>query len=293
MTEIIGVRFKKVGKIYYFDPAGLQVAGGTKVIVETSRGIECGDTVIPNREVDDDSIVQPLKKLVRIATEEDLIVLSENEKLEKEAFSICEQKIKKHELSMKLVAVEYTFDHSKILFYFSAEGRVDFRDLVKDLASVFRTRIELRQIGVRDAAKMIGGLGICGCPLCCNTFLDDFDPVSINMAKDQGLSLNPSKISGTCGRLMCCLKYESEAYQELMRTSPTVDSLVETPKGKGTVMDVSLLKGSCRVRLQSAPDSPEMFKCEACKILRRGKPSNQNQNSEPIDKTALEKLQQE
>ncbi|MEA4921720.1 MAG: stage 0 sporulation family protein [Clostridiaceae bacterium] len=293
MTEIIGVRFKKVGKIYYFDPAGVQVIGGTKVIVETSRGIECGDTVIPNRDVADDSIVQPLKKLVRVATDEDLVILAENERLEKEAFSICEQKIKKHELSMKLVAVEYTFDHSKILFYFSAEGRVDFRDLVKDLASVFRTRIELRQIGVRDAAKMIGGLGICGCPLCCNTFLDDFDPVSINMAKDQGLSLNPSKISGTCGRLMCCLKYENEAYQELMHTSPTSDSLVETPKGKGTVMDVSLLKGSCKVRLQSAPDSPEIFKCEECKILRRGRTSNQNQNSEPIDKTALQKLQQE
>ena len=285
MTEIIGVRFKKVGKIYYFDPMGQEIAMGTRVIVETSRGIECGETVIPNREVDDSQINQPLKKLIRIANEEDLEVLRNNERLEQEAFSICEQKIRKHELDMKLVAVEYTFDHSKILFYFSADGRVDFRDLVKDLASVFRTRIELRQIGVRDAAKMVGGLGICGHPLCCSTFLDDFQPVSINMAKDQGLSLNPTKISGTCGRLMCCLKYENEAYQELIRTSPTADSLVETPKGKGTVLDVSLLKGCCRVRLQSNPDSPEVFPCADCKILRRGKGSqnqnqNQNQNSD-------------
>ena len=292
MTEIIGVRFKKVGKIYYFDPNGLGVVYGTKVIVETSRGIECGETVIPNRMVEEGTIVQPLKKLIRVATDEDKAVIEENARLEKEAFDICTQKIAKHELAMKLVSVEYTFDHSKILFYFTADGRVDFRDLVKDLASVFRTRIELRQIGVRDAAKMIGALGICGCPLCCGTFLDDFQPVSINMAKDQGLSLNPSKISGTCGRLMCCLKYENEAYQELIRTSPMPESLVDTPKGKGTVMDVSLLKGCCRVRLQSSPDSPETFCCGECKVLRRGK-MQQNQNEEPIDKKALAKLQKD
>lgn len=292
MTEIIGVRFKKVGKIYYFDPNGLEVIYGTKVIVETSRGIECGETVIPNRMVEEGTIVQPLKKLIRVATDEDKAVIEENARLEKEAFDICTQKIAKHELAMKLVSVEYTFDHSKILFYFTADGRVDFRDLVKDLASVFRTRIELRQIGVRDAAKMIGALGICGCPLCCGTFLDDFQPVSINMAKDQGLSLNPSKISGTCGRLMCCLKYENEAYQELIRTSPMPESLVDTPKGKGTVMDVSLLKGCCRVRLQSSPDSPETFCCSECKVLRRGK-MQQNQNEEPIDKKALAKLQKD
>ncbi len=292
MTEIIGVRFKKVGKIYYFDPNGLEVVYGTKVIVETSRGIECGETVIPNRMVEEGTIVQPLKKLIRVATDEDKAVIEENARLEKEAFDICTQKIAKHELAMKLVSVEYTFDHSKILFYFTADGRVDFRDLVKDLASVFRTRIELRQIGVRDAAKMIGALGICGCPLCCGTFLDDFQPVSINMAKDQGLSLNPSKISGTCGRLMCCLKYENEAYQELIRTSPMPESLVDTPKGKGTVMDVSLLKGCCRVRLQSSPDSPEIFCCGECKVLRRGK-MQQNQNEEPIDKKALAKLQKD
>jgi len=294
MTEIIGVRFKKVGKIYYFDPAGIETIYGTRVIVETSRGIECGETVIPNRTVDDSTIVQPLKKVIRVATDEDLATIKENERLEKEAFAICEQKIRKHSLAMKLVSVEYTFDHSKILFYFSADGRVDFRDLVKDLASVFRTRIELRQIGVRDAAKMVGGLGICGRPLCCSTFLDDFQPVSINMAKDQGLSLNPTKISGTCGRLMCCLKYENDVYQELIRNSPTPDSLVETPKGKGTVMDVSLLKGCCKVRLNANPDSPEVFSCEECRVLRRGKSKGgDHNNGEPIDKKALEKLQKE
>lgn len=293
MTEIIGVRFKKVGKIYYFDPAGNTVPNGTRVIVETSRGIECGETVIPNRQVEDDTIVQPLKKVIRIATEADIKTSSDNERLEQEAFEICAQKIQSHDLAMKLVTVEYTFDHSKILFYFTADGRVDFRDLVKDLAAVFRTRIELRQIGVRDAAKMVGGLGLCGCTLCCNTFLDDFQPVSINMAKDQGLSLNPSKISGTCGRLMCCLKYENEAYQDMIANSPTLDSIVETPQGKGTVIDVSLLKGCCKVRLHSSPDSPETFKCDECKTLRRGKGQGHNQNSEPIDKKALANLQKE
>ena len=211
MPEVIGVRFKKVGKVYYFDPAGIVVKNGQPVIVETSRGTECGEVVMPNREMAEEQITAPLKKMLRIATPADLKIVEENEKFEKEAFKICEEKIKKHQLEMKLVAVEYTFDHNKLLFYFSADGRVDFRDLVKDLASVFRVRIELRQIGVRDEAKMVGGLGVCGCPLCCNTFLDSFQPVSINMAKDQGLSLNPTKISGTCGRLMCCLKYEQEA----------------------------------------------------------------------------------
>ena len=257
MTEIIGVRFKKVGKIYYFDPVGQEIPMGKRVIVETARGIECGETVIPNREVEDGLISQPLKKLIRIATEEDLEVLRTNERLEKEAFAVCEQKIRKHELAMKLVAVEYTFDHSKILFYFSADGRVDFRDLVKDLASVFRTRIELRQIGVRDAAKMVGGLGICGCPLCCSTFLDDFQPVSINMAKDQGLSLNPTKISGTCGRLMCCLKYENEVYQELIKTSPTTDSLVDTPKGKGTSSTFPCSRAAAVSACRTTPTPPK------------------------------------
>ncbi len=264
MTEVIGVRFKKVGKVYFFDPAGLQVSVGDHVIVETARGIESGEVATANHEVSDELIVKPLKRVVRKANEHDLAVIEENSRLEKDAFRICEEKIAKHRLDMKLVAVEYAFDHSKILFYFSADGRIDFRELVKDLASVFRTRIELRQIGVRDEAKMIGGLGYCGRPLCCTTFLDDFQPVSINMAKEQGLSLNPSKISGTCGRLMCCLKYESEAYKELIRSSPKVDTEVDTPQGRGTVMDVSLLKGCCKVRLHNSPDSPVVFPCAEC-----------------------------
>ncbi len=274
MTEIIGVRFRKVGKVYYSAPDGKKAGVGDTVIVETSRGVECGDVVLANRMVEDGSIVQPLKKLIRVATKDDLERVLANQQLEKDAFDVCVKKIEKHGLEMKLVSVEYTFDNSKILFYFTADGRVDFRDLVKDLASVFRTRIELRQIGVRDAAKMVGGLGICGCPLCCATFLDDFQPVSINMAKDQGMSLNPSKISGTCGRLMCCLKYENDVYQELIKGSPTPESLVDTPKGRGTVMDVSLLKGCCRVRLLSNPDTPETFACEECKTIRRGKAKN-------------------
>ena len=212
MTEVIGVRFKKVGKVYYFDPCGIQVEKGQFAIVETARGIEYGEVVMSNRMVEDDKIVKPLKQLQRLANEQDRKIVAENEKMEKEAFSVCEEKIRAHNLEMKLVTVEYTFDRGKILFYFTADGRIDFRELVKDLASVFRTRIELRQIGVRDEAKMLGGLGVCGCPLCCATFLDDFAPVSINMAKDQGLSLNPAKISGSCGRLMCCLKYENEHY---------------------------------------------------------------------------------
>ncbi len=274
MTEVIGVRFKKVGKVYYFDPCGKQVKKGQAVIVETSRGIEYGEVALANRETDDSKIVLPLKKLVRIATEEDLKVVQQGEKLEADAFKVCEEMIAKHKLEMKLVTVEYTFDRSKILFYFSADGRVDFRELVKDLAGVFRTRIELRQIGVRDEAKMIGGIGICGCTLCCNTFLGDFHPVSINMAKDQGLSLNPSKISGSCGRLMCCLKFENETYQEMLKNSPSQDSFVDTPQGKGTVMDVSLLKGTCKVRLQNNPDSPVVMSCEQCRVLRAGQPRN-------------------
>ena len=271
MTEVIGVRFKKVGKVYYFDPNGLQVEKDQAVIVETARGAEYGETVMGNEMVPDESIVSPLKKVLRIATAADRKTMEENLVFEEKAFHTCEEKIAKHQLEMKLVAVEYTFDRSKILFYFSADGRVDFRDLVKDLAGVFRTRIELRQIGVRDEAKMIGGLGICGRPLCCSTFLDDFQPVSINMAKDQGLSLNPTKISGTCGRLMCCLKYENEAYQELLRTTPPNESLVDTPQGRGTIIDTSLLKGCCKVRLQDNPDTPVTFRCDECTVLRAGR----------------------
>ncbi len=268
MPNVIGVRFKKVGKVYFFDPNGISVAPGSAVIVETSRGIECGDVVSGCRDIPEENIPAPLKKLIRIATDDDKKVLAENEKFEKEAFKICEEKIKKHELEMKLVAVEYTFDHSKLLFYFSADGRIDFRDLVKDLASVFRVRIELRQIGVRDEAKMIGGLGVCGCPLCCSSFLDSFHPVSINMAKDQGLSLNPTKISGTCGRLMCCLKYENDAYQDMIKSAPPVGSIVNTPQGKGTIVENALIKGMAKVLLDSSPDSATVFPFSECTVIR-------------------------
>jgi cell fate regulator YaaT (PSP1 superfamily) len=271
MSEAIGVRFKKVGKVYYFDPGDIAVPQGARVIVETSRGVECGEAVLPRRDIPEENLVKPLKKVIRLAGAADIAALEQNAKFEADAFKICEQKIAAHGLEMKLISVEYTFDHSKILFYFSAEGRVDFRDLVKDLAGVFRTRIELRQIGVRDEAKMIGGLGVCGCTLCCATFLDDFQPVSISMAKDQGLSLNPSKISGTCGRLMCCLKYENEAYQDLIARTPPLDSLVSTPQGRGTVVGVSLIRGTCKVRLQNNPDTPVVFARDDCKLLRAGR----------------------
>ena len=280
MPEVIGVRFKKVGKVYYFDPDGIQVKSGQPVIVETSRGTECGEVAMCNRTISEEQIPSPLKKMLRVATEADLKIVEENERFEKDAYKICEEKIKKHKLEMKLVAVEYTFDHSKLLFYFSADGRVDFRDLVKDLASVFRVRIELRQIGVRDEAKMVGGLGVCGCPLCCNTFLDSFQPVSINMAKDQGLSLNPTKISGTCGRLMCCLKYENEAYQDLSKHAPQVGSLVDTPQGKGYVVENTLIKETCKVRLNSSPDTLSVFPVGQCRVLkapeRPAKPEPEN-----------------
>jgi len=278
MTEVIGVRFKKVGKVYYFDPCGIQVKSDAAVIVETARGQEYGEVAMSNSLVEDTKIVQPLKKLVRIATEADKKTMEQNLQFEKDAFKVCEEKILKHKLEMKLVSVEYTFDRSKILFYFSADGRVDFRELVKDLAGVFRTRIELRQIGVRDEAKMIGGLGICGRPLCCNAFLESFQPVSINMAKDQGLSLNPTKISGTCGRLMCCLKYENDAYQDLLKQTPPNESLVDTPYGRGTVMDTSLLRGTCRVRMLNSSDAPVTVPCDQCTVLRRGR-----DKGEPLD----------
>lgn len=255
MSEIVGVRFKEVGKVYYFDPDGVSLKKGDRVIVETARGIECGEVAMDNRIVDDEEIVHPLKMIIREATAEDLKTVEENKRKEKEAFDICLKKIANHGLEMHLVDVEYTFDNSKILFYFTADGRVDFRELVKDLASVFRTRIELRQIGVRDESKMLGGLGMCGRPFCCGTFLGEFQPVSIKMAKEQGLSLNPVKISGTCGRLMCCLKYEQEAYEHLLKITPKQGATVETAEGRGTVIDVNLLTGILKVRLFDRPDA--------------------------------------
>ncbi|MBQ8143561.1 MAG: hypothetical protein IJ042_02045 [Butyricicoccus sp.] len=270
MTTVIGVRFKKVGKVYYFDPDGLTVKAGESVIVETARGIECGVCTMGNTDVDDSKIIPPLKKVVRVATETDLQVAAGNEQQAREAYQIARRKIEEHKLDMHLVAVECTFDLNKILFYFTADGRVDFRDLVKDLAAIFRTRIELRQIGVRDEAKMVGGLGVCGRELCCSSYLDEFQPVSINMAKEQNLSLNPAKISGTCGRLMCCLKYEHEAYVDLQKVTPKNESLVETPEGVGTVISTQMLRGLCKVLIEGE-DEPRTFACTDCKVLRSGR----------------------
>ena len=259
MITIIGVRFRKSGKVYYFGPAGLPVKKGDHVIVETIRGIEYGLVVLAPKEMPEEKIVSPLKDVIRIATPEDAKISEENEKLEKEAFGICLEKIIKHGLDMKLIDSEYTFDKNKLLFYFTADGRIDFRELVKDLASVFRTRIELRQIGVRDETKMLGGLGICGRPLCCHTFLSDFAPVSIKMAKEQNLSLNPTKISGMCGRLMCCLKNEEEVYEYLNSTLPHVGMTVKTFDGyEGEVQSVSVLKQLVKVLISNENDEKEV-----------------------------------
>jgi cell fate regulator YaaT (PSP1 superfamily) len=252
MLTVIGVRFKKAGKIYYFDPVNNQFSQGDGVIVETSRGVECGEVVIANREIKEEDIVAPLKSVYRKATSEDLEKMQENQRKEKEAFKICQQKIESHDLPMNLIDVEYTFDVNKIIFYFTADGRIDFRELVKDLASVFRTRIELRQIGVRDEAKLMNGIGCCGRSLCCATFLGDFEPVSIRMAKEQNLSLNPAKISGICGRLMCCLKYESDCYtcEETKKVAPpTVGTEVVTIDGEGKVVGVNMQKKTATVNL--------------------------------------------
>lgn len=271
MAEVIGVRFREVGKTYYFDPDTVTFSKGDKVIVETSRGVECGDVVAANHMVKEENIVKPLKKIIRKATEDDLKTLEENKKNEKKAFEICEKKVEKHGLDMKIVNVEYTFDSSKIVFFFTSDGRVDFRELVKDLAGAFRTRIELRQIGVRDESKMIGGLGMCGKPLCCSTFLNDFQPVSIKMAKEQGLSLNPTKISGTCGRLMCCLKYEQDAYEHLLRVTPKVGAIVETDEGKGVVVEANMLKGLLKIRLDNRPEAaPKTFARSDVKVIKDG-----------------------
>ncbi len=284
MAVVIGVRFKEVGKVYYFDPDGQELKKGDAVIVETARGIECGEVAMENRDVPDESIVQPLKKLLRLATEEDKKHVAENKLHEKTAFEICNRKIAAHKLEMKLVDVEYTFDNSKILFYFTADGRVDFRELVKDLAGVFRTRIELRQIGVRDEAKMLGGLGICGRPLCCSSFLGGFQPVSIKMAKEQNLSLNPVKISGTCGRLMCCLKYEQASYLDMLRTTPRVGTVVTTPAGKGTVVEQNLLRATVAVQMEKNPDAaPQIFSVKEVRPVR-----NEGSKGKKMEATSTE-----
>ncbi|MCQ5089502.1 PSP1 domain-containing protein [Ruthenibacterium lactatiformans] len=271
MTKVIGVRFKANGKSYYFSPGELELQQGDHVIVETARGTECGEVAKGPHDVPDSSIVKPLKTVTRMADAVDVRRMQQNRADEKRAFSVCEERIAKHKLDMKLVDVEYTLDRNKILFYFTADGRIDFRDLVKDLAGVFRTRIELRQIGVRDESKMLGGLGICGQPFCCSRFLRDFQPVSIKMAKEQGLSLNPAKISGSCGRLMCCLAYEQPAYEYLNRITPGVGSIVKTPEGVGAVVETNVLSGTLRVRMDPPATGFKTFHKDECQYLRGGK----------------------
>ncbi len=251
MKKIVGVRFKRLGKIYFFDPKWLEVKKGEYIVVETSQGEEIAEVVVPNRMIEEEKIVAPLKKVLRLASPRDLKHAEECRKKEKEAFEICNQKIKEHNLEMTLTDVEYKFDNSKILFYFTADGRIDFRELVKDLAAIYKTRIELRQIGVRDEVKRIGGNGVCGRELCCCTFLSDFETVSIKMAKEQNISLNPSKISGNCGRLMCCLKYEQEVYEEKLAKLPNVGAIVKTPDGNGEVDNVEILKEVVRVKFKN------------------------------------------
>ena len=275
MTEVISVRFRGGSKTYFFDPRGVQVRMGENVIVQTAQGLEFAACTQGNHEVADEAIVKPLSAIVRRATENDFRVVEYNRKREREAFHICEGKIADHGLEMKLVSVSVGFDSNKIVFYFTADGRVDFRELVRDLASVFRARIELRQIGVRDEAKMIGGLGICGRPFCCAQFLDGFMPVSIKMAKTQNLSLNPTKISGTCGRLMCCLKYEQNAYEDAAKRMPKVESFVQTPDGPGNVKGVELLRERVKVSLDSAPENLKTYRACEIKVLRNGKGSRE------------------
>ncbi len=287
MAKIVGVRFKPAGKIYHFNPAGLHINRNDFVIVETARGIELGKVVVAEKEIDAEHITKPLKDVIRIATPEDLKLSEQNREKEKEAFNICLEKIKNHGLEMKLIEVEYTFDRSKILFYFSADGRVDFRELVKDLATVFHTRIELRQIGIRDESKTLGAIGICGRELCCARFLNEFESVSIKMAKEQGLSLNPTKISGTCGRLMCCLKYEQQNYEELLKITPRQGALVQTPDGKGIVEYVEILKGRVKVRVENKVETAlSEYDVKDIKILKKPKQDiDDEKNDEEILKT--------
>ena len=270
-VEVVDIQFRPGQKIYFFDPDGIRLNTGDHVIIDTARGAEFGTCAGGNHTIPMKDVVAPLRKVIRLATAQDEKTIAENRAKEKKAYEVCLQKIADHQLDMQLVSAEYAFDGSKILFYFTADERVDFRDLVKNLASVFHTRIELRQIGVRDKAKMVGGLGICGRPFCCASFLEDFQPVSIKMAKTQNLSLNPTKISGTCGRLMCCLKYEQDAYEDLIRTSPKMDSFVDTPEGRGTVVDVDLLRQRVKVRMEDSPETVTYFANADIAVLRSGK----------------------
>lgn len=293
MIKVIGVRFRTAGKIYFFDPLQLEIKKGDNVIVETARGIEFGTVVGEPKEVEDDKVIQPLRPVLRVATQKDVEQEASNKEKEKEAFKICLEKIQKHELDMKLIDAEYTFDNNKVLFYFTADGRIDFRELVKDLASVFKTRIELRQIGVRDETKIVGGIGICGRPLCCHTYLSEFAPVSIKMAKEQNLSLNPTKISGVCGRLMCCLKNEEETYEELNRRLPNVGDYVTTETGlKGEVQSVNVLRQLVKV-IVDVNDEKEIqeYKVDQLKFKRKHK--NSRLDLTPEEMKELEKLEKE
>ena len=290
MTKVIGVRFRTAGKIYFFSPGKFEVKRGDQVIVETARGVEFGNVVMGPKEVKDEEITQPLKTVIRLATEDDRRVEEKNRKKEKEAFQICLEKIAKHKLEMKLIKVEYTFDNNKVLFYFTADGRIDFRELGKDLASVFKTRIELRQIGVRDEAKIMGGIGVCGRPLCCATYMPEFVPVSIKMAKEQNLSLNPTKISGVCGRLMCCLKNEEETYEELNSHLPGIGDYVTTPdKLKGEVLSVSVLRQRVKVVVTTGNDEKEVREYPVAEI--RFKPKRRNDKMH-IDDKELKQLEE-
>lgn len=297
LKNIIGIRFKKLGKIYFFNPDGLKVKKGDKIIVETSQGEEYAEVLIPNRYVDDEKIIRPLKKVLRIATYKDIKRHEECIKIEKEAFKVCEKKIKDHGLDMTLTEVECKFDNSKILFYFTADGRIDFRDLVRDLAAIYKTRIELRQIGVRDEVKRIGGNGVCGRELCCCTFLSDFETVSIKMAKEQNISLNPSKISGNCGRLMCCLKYENDVYEEKLQKLPNVGAIVKTEDGQGEVDSIEILKEKLRVKFRNE-DGGYIYKKYDAKdvkvikdVAREQIDEEELQNKKELEE--LEKLEQE
>jgi cell fate regulator YaaT (PSP1 superfamily) len=269
-----------MSKMYDFSPGVLELRRGQQVIVETQRGIEAGVCATEIREVENEKVVSPLRSVIRLADERDLELIKRNEERERDAEPIFIRKVAEHGLGMKLVDVEYTFDGAKLIFYFTADGRVDFRELVKDLAGVFRIRIELRQIGVRDEARMLGGIGVCGSSFCCASFLDEFHPVSIKMAKEQGLSLNPAKISGVCGRLMCCLKYEQEAYEELLRSTPAPESVVDTPQGRGVVTDVALLRGELKVRLDSCDGTPRVFHKSACKLIKKPAPRPEDKDIE-------------
>ena len=270
-VQVVDIQFRPGQKVYYFDPAGIACRQGDHVIIDTARGPEYGICVAGNHTISEKDVVAPLRPVIRLATAQDEKTVQENQKTEKRAYDLCAQRIQEQNLDMQLVSAECAFDGSKILFFFTADERVDFRELVKSLAGSFHTRIELRQIGVRDKAKMVGGLGICGRPFCCASFLDDFQPVSIKMAKTQNLSLNPTKISGTCGRLMCCLKYEQDAYEDLLRTSPKPESFVDTPDGRGTVVDVDLLRQRVKVKMEDQPEVTGVYRNEEIAILRNGK----------------------